>query len=60
VKIYCNDKDIEIMKNLRVAYEEKDHRDFLDILNNQTKLEKDDFTINLIPELKRVILQEFV
>ena len=60
VRIYQSEPDIELYKNLRLAFEQKDHKEFLQILNNKLHLEQDNFTKSLVPELKRVILQEFV
>jgi len=46
--------------NLRKHFENKDHREFVRCMKFDCMVEKDNFLKNLIPELKRNILQIFV
>jgi len=46
--------------NLRKHYDNKDHREFVRCMKFDCMIEKDTFLRNLIPELKRNILQIFV
>lgn len=46
--------------NLRKHYDNKDHREFVRCMKEDCMIERDDFLKQLIPELKRNILQIFV
>lgn len=47
-------------KNLWNSYFKLDHKEFLSILDKKLDLKKDPFGLQLIPHLKKAILQQFI